>query len=164
MQVPLLVNNDTPGMDVEEVSLSFLRSGNESNMPALRSFIQITDWPLVERVFEVAGVEGPGRGHRFAKDLKFRIPGGPIRSYLTARETVIFLAEDEAEDEDEEVPLVYVPRMCRVPCCGWVEPNPLVGYLSRDRPVPSWWVDHAIGKATGAYGASATKDLGHVAG
>lgn len=115
-------------MDVEEVSLSFLRSGNESSMPTLRSFIQITDWPLVERLFEVAGrpVEGrPGRaGHRFAKDLKFRIPGGPSRSYLTARETVIFLAEDE----DEEVAGVCA-MCCACAVLDQAQPTGWVGHL-----------------------------------
>lgn len=43
-----------PGMDIEEVSLSFLRRPRENGMPTLRSFIRINDWPRVDDFFKNA--------------------------------------------------------------------------------------------------------------
>ena len=43
-----------PGMDIEEVSLSFLRRPHDDGMPTLRSFIRINDWPRVEDFFKTA--------------------------------------------------------------------------------------------------------------
>jgi hypothetical protein len=41
-------------MDIEEVSLSFLRRPRENGMPTLRSFIRINDWPRVDDFFKNA--------------------------------------------------------------------------------------------------------------
>eukprot|EP00435_Cladocopium_sp_Y103_P060602 s912_g22.t1 len=97
MQATLLVSKESPGMDIEEVSLSFLRHPHENGMPTLRSFIQINDWPRVEDFFRnarspsVEDEEIPG----FPAPLLFRIPGSRPRAYLSARTTSVTVAEEE---------------------------------------------------------------------
>eukprot|EP00435_Cladocopium_sp_Y103_P028423 s444_g7.t1 len=99
MQVTLLVSKESPGMDIEEVSLSFLRHPHENGMPTLRNFIRINDWPRVEDFLKKARsppVEDeaiPG----FPAPLFFRIPGSRPRAYLLARSISVSVAEEEEE-------------------------------------------------------------------
>ena len=102
MQVRLLVNIDTPRLDIEEATLSFSRSCHRNGMPTLRSFVSINDWDRVEDFFRSAkeSFKAGGAQHwRFPSTLLFRIPGSRPRSYLRARSAVVTVGD---EDEDEE--------------------------------------------------------------
>jgi len=97
MQATFLLSKESPGMDIEEVSLSFLRRPHDDGMPTLRSFIRINDWPRVEDFFTTAlspsreDAEIPG----FPAPLLFRIPGSRPRAYLLARSVSVSVAEEE---------------------------------------------------------------------
>ena len=97
VQATLLVSKESPGMDIEEVSLSFLRNPRENGMPTLRNFIRINDWPRVEDFFKKARsppVED-GAIPGFPSAMLLRIPGSRPRAYLLARSTSVSVAEEE---------------------------------------------------------------------
>ena len=96
-QVALLVNTDTPAMDIEEVTLSFERL-NRDGMPTLRSFIRINDWERVENLVNSAKTSANAENqqvHRFPSPLLFRIPGSKPRGYLLAKNASVSIADEE---------------------------------------------------------------------
>ena len=101
VQVAILVNTETPAMDIEEVTLSFERSSaSSSGMPTLRSFIRINDWERVEQVFNTAR-SSESHQVRFPSPLLFRIPGTRPRGYLLARLAAVFTDGDEGDESAE---------------------------------------------------------------
>ena len=94
VQATLLVSKESSGMDIEEVSLSFLRH------PRSRNFMRINDWPRMEDFFKrarsppVKDEAIPG----FPSPLLLRIPGSRPRAYLLARSTSVSVAEEEEEE------------------------------------------------------------------
>mmetsp|Transcript_39010 Transcript_39010/g.48310 ORF Transcript_39010/g.48310 Transcript_39010/m.48310 type:complete len:304 (+) Transcript_39010:2-913(+) len=95
VQVSLLVNNETPSMDIEEVTLSFLRSGDDVAMPTLRNLIRLKDWDRVQGAFRHLS-DGTVTSDclSFAHPVLFRIPGSRRGNYLCAKE-VTLNAEEE---------------------------------------------------------------------
>eukprot|EP00435_Cladocopium_sp_Y103_P034503 s1211_g8.t3 len=109
MQVRLLVNIDTPRLDIEEATMSFSRSRHRDGMPTLRSFVSISDWDRVEDLFRSAKDSfkaGGGKVWRFPSTLLLRIPGSRPRTYLRARSAVVTIG-DEDEDEESESPPAF---------------------------------------------------------
>lgn len=109
MQVQLLVNIDTPRLDIEEATLSFSRSRHRDGMPTLRSFVSINDWDRVEDLFRSAKESfnaGGAQAWHFPSPLLFRIPGSRPRSYLRARSAVVTVG-DEDEDEESQGPPAF---------------------------------------------------------
>jgi len=53
------VNNDSPSLDIEEVTLSFQRAPQSHGMPTLRSLVKIEDWQRVEQIFRDLAVPVP---------------------------------------------------------------------------------------------------------
>ena len=102
VQLRLLVNIDTPRLDIEEATLSFSRSRHRDGMPTLRSFVSINDWARVEDLFRHAkkGFKaGSAQAWRFPSPLLFRIPGSRPRSYLRARSAVVTVGDEDEESE-----------------------------------------------------------------
>ena len=101
VQATILVNNETPAMDVEEVTLSFERSDrSDSGMPTLRNFIRINDWERVEQLFnkvQVSEADQDQQVHRFPSPLLLRIPGSRPPSYLRAKNITVSMAEESEE-------------------------------------------------------------------
>lgn len=120
VQVALLVNNDSPSLDIEEVTLSFQRAPQSHGMPTLRSLVKIEDWQRVEQIFrdlavpvpETAETADPGgqteeitdqpdQEHpsqppifHFPSHLFLRIPGSRPTSYLCANDVAVGAAEE----------------------------------------------------------------------
>ena len=100
VQATVLVSNETPAMDVEEVTLSFQRSKDrsaDSGMPTLRSFIRINDWERVEQLFNKVQVSEADQDQqvRFPSPLLLRIPGSRPPSYLCAKSVSVSIAEED---------------------------------------------------------------------
>ena len=51
-QVLLVVNDETPAMDIEEVTLSFFRRSRRDKMPTLRQFMRVNDWERLQPIFD----------------------------------------------------------------------------------------------------------------
>eukprot|EP00435_Cladocopium_sp_Y103_P033989 s73_g8.t1 len=94
MQVAMLVNNDTPEMDIEEVTLSFLRSTDDKGgMPTFRSL----DWPRVESIVTACCASSiePPEVLKLSAPLLLRLPGARSRSYYCAGDVTVGVADEE---------------------------------------------------------------------
>ena len=109
VQVSLLVNKDTASMDIEEVTLSFLRSGNETSMPTLRSLIRLHDWQHVQQIFNDISMRPGQKIRRLKPSLCFRIPGGS--RYLCARDVVVSGDQDENSENAQETEMNSSPHL-----------------------------------------------------
>lgn len=93
-QVAILVNPETPGMDIKEVTLSFLRQSPLDVMPTLQQFVKVNDWERLQDVLEAASkIEEEERPEVKSSATMIRIPGRP-KSYLRAGEVSVAAAED----------------------------------------------------------------------
>lgn len=84
VQVALLVSNDSVGLDIEEATLSFERSPNET-MPTLRKLLRGSGLERVKRACQSVCNLPEGEHHALRSPLRFRIPGAPGSSLSAER-------------------------------------------------------------------------------
>ena len=92
-QVSLVVNDETTAMDIEEVTLSFLRNSRHDKMPTLRQFMRVSDWERLQPIFdELRRLDGEAP-IELQSSLMLRIPGR-IDNYIRAKEVSVGLADE----------------------------------------------------------------------
>ena len=90
-QVAILVNTETPAMDIEEVTLSYLRQSPRDLMPTLQQFVKVNDWERLQDIFEAAS--------KFEEEERPEVKSSATmirrsKSYLRAGEVSVAAAED----------------------------------------------------------------------
>ena len=92
-QVLLVVNDETPAMDIEEVTLSFLRRSGHDKMPTLRQFMRANDWERLQPIFNELKELNDEAHMQLKSSLMLRIPGR-IDNFIRAKEVSVGLADE----------------------------------------------------------------------